>query len=98
MSGVCDYCGTEMPTVDVMGRVWGPAANGVQLGNALLGGVISHAVVEAEHYRQHIEELLAEAISMHQEWRTTDVEFPPASVIPDSWQGPRIQQLRGDNT
>ena len=86
---VCDYCGTEMPTVDVMGRVWGPAA---------IGGVISHAVVEAEHYRQHIEELLAEAISMHQEWRTTDVEFPPASVIPDSWQGPRIQQLRGDNT
>ena len=41
----------------------------------------------ASHYRQHIEELF-----------TTAQNYDGRLVIPYGWQGPRIQQLRGDNT
>lgn len=43
----------------------------------------------ALHYRRHIEELLTDAVMYEQYPGIAEVR------IPDSWQGPRIQQLRG---
>lgn len=85
MSGVCDYCGTDLPITPLTGKTWSPAD---------LGEAVWAINSTAEHYRQHIEELLTEIERAGEgEW-----DGIPGLVIPDSWHGPRIQQLRGDNT